>query len=133
MKKVSGKSFQDEPECGPWASCIFNDKDFAARYVKQDLERYLGIVADTCDALFPSSDVSGPPAEDLMNLEIPCLVWSGDDPSHATSAAHQLRELLPCVEYWDVNVANQTHQGQLEQILKFKANVEAGKIVRKAA
>lgn len=133
VKKVSGKSFQDEPECGPWASCIYNDKGFAARYVKQDVERYLGIIADTCDAMFPSSDVSGPPAEDLMKLEVPCLVWSGDDPSHATSAAHQLRELLPCVEYWDMKVADQTHQGQLEQILKFKANVEAGKIVKKAA
>lgn len=133
VQKVSGKSFQDEPECGPWASCIHNDGDFAARYVGQDVERYLGIVAASRDAMFASSDVSGPPAGDLMKLDIPCLVWSGDDPSHATSAAHQLRELLPCVEYWDVNVANQTHQGQLEQILKFKVAVESGAVVKKAA
>ncbi|MFM9967498.1 MAG: alpha/beta fold hydrolase [Burkholderiales bacterium] len=126
-----GKNFQDDPEAGPWATPIKNDAGFAARYVKQDVERYLNIVQASRDALFPSSDVSGPSAEDLMALEILCLVWSGDDASHATSAAHQLRELLSYVEYWDVNVAKQTHQGQLEQILKFKAAVEAGSIVKK--
>ena len=133
VQKVQGKSFQDEPECGPWASVIHHDKEFAARYLKLDLERYLKIVTDTRDIMFPSSDVSGPCGQDLMRLETPTLVWSGDDASHATSAAHQLRELLPCVEYWDEHVSRQTHQAQLEQILNFKAKVESGAMVRKTA
>jgi pimeloyl-ACP methyl ester carboxylesterase len=127
------KSFQDDPESGPWASSIRNDAGFAARYAKQNVERYLGIVAASRDAMFSTSDVSGPPGEDLMRLEIPTLVWAGDDPSHATSSAHQLRELLPWVEYWDVHVSRQTAEGQLEQILNFKKAVEAGTVVRKAA
>jgi pimeloyl-ACP methyl ester carboxylesterase len=128
-----GKTFQDDPEAGPWSTPIRNDAGFAARYAKQEVERYLQIVAASRDAMFPSSFVSGPSAEDLLQMEIPTLVWAGDDPSHATSAAHQLRELLPCVEYWDVHVSKQTHEGQLEQILKFKAAVEAGAVARKTA
>lgn len=133
VQKVQGKSFQDDPECGPWASVLYHDKEFAARYVKQDLERYLKIVAETRDVMFPSSDVSGPCGQDLMRLETPTLVWAGDDASHATSAAHQLRELLPCVEYWEVHASRQTHETQLEQILNFKSKVESGAMVRKAA
>ena len=90
-------------------------------------------MAASRDAMFPSSDVSGPPAVDLMQLDIPTLVWSGDDPSHAMSAALQLRELLPRVRYWDTHVSAQTHEGQLEQILSFKAEVEAGQVQRKAS
>jgi pimeloyl-ACP methyl ester carboxylesterase len=131
--RAEGKNFQDDPEAGPWATSIKNDAEFAARYVTQDVERYLAIVAASRDALFATSDVSGPPAEDLMALDIPCLVWPGDDPSHATSAAHQLRELLPRVRYWDVHPSKQTHEGQLEQILQFKAAVEAGTVEKKAA
>ena len=128
-----GKNFQDDPESGPWSTPIRNDAGFAARYAKQNVERYLKIVIASRDTMFPSSDVSGPPPEDLMRLEIPTLVWSGDDPSHSTSSAHQLRELLPWVDYWDVHVSKQTHEGQLEQILKFKAAVESGTLPRKAA
>ncbi len=129
---TEGKNFQDDPEAGPWARPIVNDAGFAARYVKQDVSRYLEIVTASRDAMFPSADVSGPPAEDIMQLDVPCLVWGGDDPSHATSAAQQLRELLPRVSFWDKHVSEQTHEGMLEQILGFKAAVEAGSVQRKA-
>jgi pimeloyl-ACP methyl ester carboxylesterase len=132
-RRAEGASFQDDPEAGPWARVLFNDAAFASHYVKQDPGRYLEIVAASRDAMFPDSFVSGPSGEDLMGIDIPTLVWSGDDPSHATSAAHQLRELLPRVDYWDLHVSKQTAQGQLEQILRFKKAVEGGSVVSKAA
>jgi pimeloyl-ACP methyl ester carboxylesterase len=128
-----GKSFQDDPEAGPWATTMVNDAAFAARFVKQDVERYLGIVAASRDAMFDTSFVSGPPAQDLMAIDIPALVWPGDDPSHATSAAHQLREVMPRVEFWDVHPSKQTHQNMLAELLRFKNAVESGSVVAKAA
>jgi pimeloyl-ACP methyl ester carboxylesterase len=122
--RAQGKSFQDEPEPGPWSSCIFNDAAFAQRFVKQNVSRYLEIVAASRDAMFPSSDVSGPDAEELM---------ARDDPSHATSAAHQLRELLPRVDYWDLHPSRQEAQMQLDRILGFKRAVESGQTFAKAA
>jgi pimeloyl-ACP methyl ester carboxylesterase len=133
VKQRAGRNFQDDPEAGPWSTCIANDAAFGQRFVKQNVPRYLEIVAASRDAMFPSSDVSGPDAEELMQLDLPCLVWPGDDPSHATSAAHQLRELLPRVDYWDLHVSQQTWQGQLEKILAFKKAVEAGQQFAKAA
>jgi len=131
--RANGASFQDEPETGPWASVLSHDAEFAARFVRQDVEEYVSIVSATRDAMFPDSFVSGPPGRDLMALDVPTLVWPGDDPSHATSAAHQLRELLPRVRYWDLHVSKQTAQGQFEQILDFRRAVEAGELVAKAA
>jgi len=132
-QRAKGMNFQDDPEAGPWANTIFNDAGFAERYVKQDPGRYLQIVAESRDAMFPDSFVSGPSAPELMRIDIPTLVWPGDDPSHATSAAHQLRELLPRVDYWDLHVSKQTAQGQFEQILRFKKAVESGEGCCKAA
>lgn len=132
-ERAKGANFQDDPEGGPWASVLSHDAEFAARFVKQDLERYLEIVAASRDAMFPDSFVSGPSGQELMGLDVPTLVWPGDDPSHATSAAHQLRELLPRVRYWDLHVSKQTAQGQFEQILDFKRAVEAGEPLAKTA
>ncbi len=132
-RRAKGETFQEDPETGPWGNTIANDPGFAARYVKQDVERYLGIVAASRDALFPDSFVSGPGGQDLTALDIPTLVWPGDDPSHATSAAHQLRELLPRVQYWDLHVSQQTAQAQFERILEFRKAVEAGEVVAKGA
>jgi hypothetical protein len=33
-------------------------------------------------------------------MKIPALVIPGDDPAHATSGAHYLREMLPQSDYW---------------------------------
>ncbi len=132
-ERAKGASFQEEPETGPWASVLTHDAEFVARFLRQDVEEYVSIVSATRDAMFPDSFVSGPPARDLMKLDVPTLVWPGDDASHATSAAHQLRELLPRVRYWDLHVSKQTAQAQFEQILDFRRAVEAGELVAKAA
>jgi len=132
-ERSKGQSFQDDPETGPWGSVLSHDAAFGARYVKQDTGRYLEIVAASRDAMFPDSFVSGATAEELMSIQTPTLVWPGDDPSHATSAAHQMRELLPCVRYWDLHPSQQTAQMQLEQILSFKQAVEENEIAAKNA
>ena len=120
------RSFQQDPESGPWGSSMVNDDAFAARFVKQDIGRYLEIVQATRDAMFDSTFVSGASAEELMAIDIPALVWPGDDASHATSAAHQLREILPRVRYWDMHPSKQTGQNMLGELLRFKNDVEEG-------
>ena len=35
-------------------------------------------------------------------MKIPAFVIPGDDPAHATSGAHYLREMLPQSDYWPV-------------------------------
>ncbi len=38
---------------------------------------------------------SGANSEELIAMNIPAHIMAGDDASHATSAAHALRELMP--------------------------------------
>jgi pimeloyl-ACP methyl ester carboxylesterase len=88
-------AFWADPETGPWAAALANDATFAAKYVKQDLEQYLAIVAYSRDTLFDDTMPSGATGEQLMALKLPSFIMSGDDASHSTSSAHALRELIP--------------------------------------
>src|SRR5690349_455442 len=119
-ERATGKNFMRDPEAGPWASAIFNDPVFAERFVKQDLDSYVETVVASRDTLFPDTFVSGPRPEELMALDVASTIWPGDDASHSTSGAQQLRELLPRMEYWDLHPSQQTHQNMLERILAFK-------------
>lgn len=92
-KKAAG--FWADPESGPWATVLAQDEAFAAKYVKQDLEQYLAICAYSRDTLFDNTMPSGATGEQLMAIKLPTFIMSGDDASHATSAAHALRELVP--------------------------------------
>ncbi len=114
-----------DPEAGPWASAIANDPAFAARFVKQDLDAYLSILAQSRDAMFPDTFVSGPRPEVLMSIDTPASIWPGDDASHSTSSAQQLRELMPRMEYWDLH-PEQTAENMLACLVSFKQTVEAG-------
>jgi pimeloyl-ACP methyl ester carboxylesterase len=125
-ERAQGKNFMRDPEAGPWASAIFNDPAFAERFVKQDLDAYIATVAASRDAMFPDTFVSGPRPEELIGLDVASSIWPGDDASHSTSSAQQLRELLPRMEYWDLHPSQQTHQNMLERILAFKKIVETG-------
>ena len=113
-----------DPETGPWATGIFNDAGFAERFVKQDLDSYLDLVAQSRDAMFPDTFVSGPQPEEMMTIDIASSIWPGDDASHSTSSAQQLRELLPRMEYWDLHSDKQTAENMLERIVDFKKVVE---------
>lgn len=114
-----GKSFWQDPEAGPWASSIVRDPNFAEAFQDQDLDRYLGIVAASARALFDREMPPGAEAEELMAMKVPALILPGDDPAHATSGAHYLRELLPQPEFWTVMPPEQTPERVRDRILEF--------------
>jgi pimeloyl-ACP methyl ester carboxylesterase len=115
----TGKSFWADPESGPWASVIERDQRFADEFAAQDLERYLGIVLTSGRGFFDRDTATGPEPEELMGIKSPALIIPGDDPSHATSGAHYLRECLPQNEFWNVMPPEQTTRKVCDRILEF--------------
>jgi len=61
----------------------------------------------------------GAEPEELMAMKVPALIIPGDDPAHATSGAHYLRELLPQPEFWTVMPPEQTPERVRDRILEF--------------
>jgi pimeloyl-ACP methyl ester carboxylesterase len=118
----SGKSFNDDPRLGPWATVIRADGGFADRYANQDPGRYQAVVSGMARLLFDRDTVPGAEPEDLLRLDIPALVIPGQDDSHATSAARYLGECLPRAEYWDIPVADQTEATVPSRVRQFLAS-----------
>jgi pimeloyl-ACP methyl ester carboxylesterase len=114
-----GKPFGADPRGGPWASVIRHDRNFAAAYVKQNIDQYKVVVAGMARTMFDRDTAPGAEPEDLMRLDIPALVVPGHDAAHATSAARYLEECLPGSEYWDVPVAEQTEATAPGRVLDF--------------
>jgi pimeloyl-ACP methyl ester carboxylesterase len=114
-----GKSFWADPESGPWSTVIARDAAFADRYAAQDLERYLGIIITSGRSLFDRDTAPGAEPEEVLGIKVPALIIPGDDPSHATSGAHYLRELLPKSDFWNVMPPEQSTQKVCDQILGF--------------
>ncbi len=114
-----GKSFWQDPEAGPWASVIVRDPGFADAFQAQDPDRYLGIVAASMRGLFDRETPPGAEPEEMLAMKIPALVIPGDDPAHATSGAHYLREMLPKSDYWPVMPPEQTPERVRDRILEF--------------
>lgn len=116
-------SFWEDPEIGPWGPPTVHDAAFADRYLKQDLEPYLVTCARTRDALFNDTMPSGAGGAELLNMQVPAFIQSGNDASHAHSASWALKELMPQAELWDVLPPHQNGRNTLEQILRFKAQL----------
>ncbi len=97
VAELAGKPgmFWSNPEAGPWSSVIASDAAFAQSFVRQDLDRYLEVVAQSRDHLFSDTGPSGVTSSQLTTMRIPAFVMPGDDALHTTSAAHVLRELMP--------------------------------------
>ena len=114
-----GKSFWMDPEAGPWAIEIARNADFAEKFASQNLERYLGIVLTSGQTLYDRDTAPGAEPEEVMGIDVPALIIPGDDPSHATSGAHYLRELLPKADFWNVMPPEQTTQNVCDRILEF--------------
>lgn len=114
-----GKSFWMDPEAGPWATLIARAGAFADRFAAQDLERYLGIILTTGRSLFDRDTATGAEPEEVLGVKAPSVIIPGDDPSHATSGAHYLRELLPKADFWNVMPPEQTTQKVCDRILEF--------------
>ena len=114
-----GKSFWMDPEAGPWSTVIARDNEFAEKIANQNLERYLGIIITSGRSMFDRDTAPGAEPEELMGVKAPALIIPGDDPSHATSGAHYLRELLPKADFWNVMPPEQNTQKVCEQIVEF--------------
>jgi pimeloyl-ACP methyl ester carboxylesterase len=115
----TGQGFWMDPEAGPWASVIARDKSFAEEFIRQDLNRYLGIVAVSGRDLFDRDTATGAEPEEIIGISAPALIVPGDDASHATSAAHYLRELLPNASFWNVLPPEQTTRKVCDKIVEF--------------
>lgn len=87
--------FWNDPEAGPWSAPIKHDPGFAERYARQDAAAYRAIVEQSRDNLFSDTMPSGATGEELMAMQLPAFIMSGDDASHSASSALALRELLP--------------------------------------
>lgn len=114
-----GKSFWMDPEAGPWATLIARDAGFAERFAAANFEEYLGRVITSGRGLFDRDTAPGAEPEEVMGVKAPALIIPGDDPSHATSGAHYLRELLPKADFWNVMPPEQTTQKVCDRILEF--------------
>ncbi len=115
----TGKSFWTDPEAGPWDSVIARDQSFAEDFARQDLNRYLVLIAVSGRGLFDRDTATGAQPEEIMGISVPALIVPGDDASHATSAAHYLRELLPNASFWNVPPPEQTTREVCDRILEF--------------
>jgi pimeloyl-ACP methyl ester carboxylesterase len=115
----AGQSFWQDPEAGPWASVIVRDQEFADAFENQDPERYVGTVAASGRTLFDRDMPPGAEPEEMMAMKMPAVILAGDDPAHATSGAHYLRELLPKAEFWPVMPPEQTPDRVRERIIEF--------------
>ena len=113
------KSFWMDPESGPWATTIARDRAFAEHFANQNIERYLGVIVTSGRGLFDRDTATGAEPEEIMGVGAPALIIPGDDPSHATSGAHYLRELLPQVDFWPVMPPEQTTRKICDRILEF--------------
>ncbi|MGH8621475.1 MAG: alpha/beta hydrolase [Burkholderiales bacterium] len=118
-----GKSFWDDPEIGPWGAPTITDPEFAARFVQQDLGPYIATCERSRDALFNDTMPSGASGAELMEIRIPAFIQSGNDASHAHSAAWALKELMPQAELWNVLPPHQNGRNTLEQILAFAKRI----------
>jgi len=113
------KNFWLDPETGPWAGLIAREKSFAERFAGQDFERYLGLIITSGRTLFDRDTAPGAEPEEVVGIKARALIIPGDDPSHATSGAHYLRELLPNADFWNVMPPEQTTQNVCDRVLKF--------------
>ena len=117
--RAEGKTFNQDPRGGIWASVIRREPAFADAYVRQNVSKYAGLIAQIRRNLFDRDSAPGAEPEELMRLDVPALVVPGRDKSHATSAARFLEECLPRAEYWDVTVADQTASAVPPRLIEF--------------
>jgi len=117
-----GKTFWMDPEGGPWAALIGRDGAFAERFAAADFEKYLGMIVTSGRGLFDRDTAPGAEPEEVLGVKVPALIIPGDDPSHATSGAHYLRELLSKADFWNVMPPEQTTQKVCDRVLDYCRN-----------
>jgi hypothetical protein len=116
---AAGKTYNQDPRGGFWASVIQRDPVFATDYIGHNVGAYKRMVVAIRDTLFDRDTSPGAEPEELFTVDIPALVVPGRDKSHATSAARYVEECLPRAEYWDVAVDDQTEETVPRRIIEF--------------
>ncbi len=124
VARTGDQSFGQDPRGGPWVSLLRRDAEFAASYVRQDVDRYAELVTAMGRTLIDRDTSPGAEPDDLLRLSTPALVVPGRDATHATSAARYLEECLANAQYWDVPVDRQTEANAPARLLEFLAAVE---------
>ncbi|WP_429810450.1 alpha/beta fold hydrolase [Ensifer sp. B1-9] len=119
----SNKPFGSDPRGGPWVSVLRHDSEFAARYVRQNVDHYKAIIAGMPRTLLDRDTAPGAEPEDLLRLDSPTLIIPGADASHATSAARYFHECIPGSDYWDVPVSAQTSAATNARVIEFLRKV----------
>jgi pimeloyl-ACP methyl ester carboxylesterase len=90
-----GKTFNQDPRGGPWASVIYRDHAFAYGYERHNLERYFALVQEMGDGLVDRDTAPGAEREDLLKLDIPALIVPGDDKAHTYGSGALSRRVSP--------------------------------------
>jgi hypothetical protein len=85
------------------------------------VDRYLAVVAMSCQSLFDRDTISGAEPEELMALKLPPLILPGPTDFHATSCARYLEECIPGADYGDVHLESQPPDHIRDRILDFLA------------
>jgi pimeloyl-ACP methyl ester carboxylesterase len=119
LARSTDEGFGKDPRIGPWGQVIRTDPSFAGRYVAQERDGYLQIVAETVRGLLDRDTAPGAEPEELFRVTTPALIIPGQDTSHATSAARYLQECLEGSAYWDVPVSSQTESTVPDHVLGF--------------
>ena len=87
--------WRGDPSGGPWSAALANDARLAGAFLAQDAAAYIRILELSRDTLFNDTMPSGASGAEVMALQRPACIMSGNDAAHAHSAAVALHELLP--------------------------------------
>ena len=87
--------WRGDPSGGPFSAALANDAALADAFVNQDLANYIRILERSRDTLFNDTMPSGASGDQVMQMQAPACIMSGNDAAHAHSAAVALNELLP--------------------------------------
>jgi pimeloyl-ACP methyl ester carboxylesterase len=117
----TGDNFFLDPEMGPWGSPTLIDAAFSHTLVNTPTDHYLELVKLSCQSLFPDTLPSGPGGAELISIQTPARVVSGNDWAHTRSAAFAITELMPNATLWDCPAQAQTAPALLAEILAFTA------------
>ena len=100
--------WRGDPSGGPFSAALANDAALADEFVKQDFANYIRILERSRDTLFNDTMPSGASGDQVINMQVPACIMSGNDAAHAHSAAVALRELLPKVQLSPIMPPQQT-------------------------
>jgi pimeloyl-ACP methyl ester carboxylesterase len=116
--------FWTDPDAGPWSSLLASDRAFAESFVRQDLDHYLQIVAQSRDSLFSDTLPPGATCEQLVAMNVPAFIMPGNDALHTASCAQVLRELMPQAKLSSLKLSQQ-NAATIDQWIRESTGVQS--------